>query len=81
LEAWIAQPDSHAMGLLRDGTLVASGVIRPCRVGYKIGPLYADDAGLAEQLFEAPQCPAQADAPLYLDVPECNTEAAALAGR
>ena len=81
LAAWINQPGSHALGLLRDGQLVASGVIRPCRTGYKIGPLFADDAALAEQLFDALQNSVEADAPLFLDVPECNPEAVSLACR
>ena len=29
------------------------GVIRECGVGYKIGPLFADDAELADRLFAA----------------------------
>jgi hypothetical protein len=81
LESWISQPGSQAMGLLRDGRLVASGVIRPCRTGYKIGPLFADDAALAEQLFHALLGRVQSDEPLFLDVPECNAEAVALARR
>lgn len=81
LAAWIGQPGSHALGLLRDGRLVASGVIRPCRTGYKIGPLFADDANLAERLFSELQCQVPTDAPLFLDVPECNAEAVALARR
>lgn len=81
LSAWISQPGSHALGLMRNGRLVASGVIRPCRSGYKIGPLFADDAALAEQLFNALQGSVQADAPLFLDVPESNGEAVALAQR
>ena len=81
LKSWIAQPGSHALGLLRNGDLVASGVIRPCRVGYKIGPLFADDAALAEQLFDVLQGQVSRDAPLFLDVPEPNAEAVALAHR
>lgn len=81
LKAWISQPDSHALGLLKDGRLAGYGVIRPCRTGWKIGPLYADAPDLAERLFLALQSRSQPSEAVFLDVPETNRAAVALAGR
>src|SRR5262249_1671678 len=43
LRAWRDAPGHVGRALVRDGGLAAWGVIRPCRSGYKIGPLIADD--------------------------------------
>jgi hypothetical protein len=42
LKAWIAQPDSLALGCHRDRKLLGYGVARRCRDGCKIGPLFLD---------------------------------------
>ena len=51
LKSWISQPQSTAIGFLRNGRLAGYGVIRAARTGFKIGPLFADDAECAEALF------------------------------
>lgn len=51
LRGWIAIPGSAALARLRGGRLVGYGVIRPCVVGFKIGPLFADDPGVADELL------------------------------
>lgn len=79
VDAWINQPNCHALGIKQDDTLVAIGVIRPCHVGYKIGPLYADSVELAETLFLALRSKVSATEAIYLDVPEVNAAAVALA--
>jgi ribosomal protein S18 acetylase RimI-like enzyme len=79
LRCWIQQPESSALGIWQHNQLKGYGVIRTARLGYKIGPLFADDPALAEALFLALQARATADAPVYLDVPETNPEAIALA--
>ena len=81
LRCWIAQPDSTALGILRGSTLAGYGVVRRCRDGYKIGPLFADDPAFAESLFNALQAYVPQGAVLYLDVPEPNAAAMALAER
>jgi hypothetical protein len=65
---------------LRDGRVAGYGVIRRCREGSKIGPLFADDATAADDLFRA-LVAAAVDGPVYLDTPEPNGEAVALAER
>jgi ribosomal protein S18 acetylase RimI-like enzyme len=80
LRAWITQPGHVALGLIEDSTLSGYGVLRPCREGAKIGPLFADRADGAEALFAALAAHA-GDGALYLDVPETNKAAVALAER
>src|SRR4051812_44287123 len=78
LRAWIGTR-SHAGGaLMRDGALAAWGVIRPCRQGFKIGPLVADDRAAAEAVFDA-LIAVTGGADVFLDIPEPNGEAQALA--
>lgn len=79
--AWIAQPGATALGILEDGRLVGHGVIRPCRTGWKIAPLCAERPEPAEALFDALIARVPAGEPYYLDVPETNPAAVALAQR
>jgi len=81
LKAWIGQPNSVALGILQDKQLAGMGVLRKCRTGYKIGPLYADSPEGAEALFLALQAQALPTGPVYLDVPEVNRHAVGLATR
>ena len=81
LQAWVEQGDASALGVLRDGALVGYGVLRRCRVGSKIGPLFADDADTAERLFLALSAHATPHSPLFIDVPEPNADALALVRR
>jgi len=78
LRAWIGAPGHIGRALMRDGALAAWGVIRPCRRGWKIGPLVADDRASAEAVLSA----LIADiggGEIFLDVPGVNHEAVALA--
>jgi hypothetical protein len=52
-------------------------VIRPCRKGRKIGPLVAEDRAAAETLFSA--LVGAEGGEVFLDVPQPNREAVALA--
>lgn len=81
MQAWINQPESIALGFIEEGRLAGYGVIRRCRSGYKIGPLFADTADIAEVLFMSLQAQAKKQEPLFLDVPEVNMGAVELAGR
>jgi len=81
LECWIRQPESTALGVEENGRLAGYGVIRACRSGFKIGPLFADTPAYAERLFHALRSRVPRDAPIFLDTPETNREAVALAER
>jgi hypothetical protein len=77
LRAWMVAPGHVGRALVRDGRLAAWGVIRPCRVGRKIGPLVADDRAAAEAVLAA--LIGAVGGEVFLDVPEPNREAVALA--
>lgn len=74
LRAWIDQPEAVALGMLRESRLTGYGVLRRCGAGYKIGPLFADDARIAEQLFQS-LCAEVPGETIALDVPEPNQAA------
>ena len=78
LRAWLNAPGHVGRALLRDGGVAAWGVIRPCRTGFKIGPLVADDRAGAADVFDA-LVAAAGGGEIFLDVPEPNHEAVALA--
>ena len=78
LRAWIGSPGHLGRALIRDGRLAAWGVIRPCRTGFKIGPLVADDRTAAEVVLAALLAGA-GGSEIYLDVPSINRDAVALA--
>jgi len=80
LSLWLDPPDSAARAVVEDGCLRGLGAIRPCREGYKIGPLYAEDETAADALFRALSAEARG-ARVFLDVPEPNAAAAKLASR
>lgn len=79
IQHWIVQPEAKSLGILDGDKLVGYGVIRRCRLGYKVGPLFADNKAFAETLFCVLKSNVPADQPVYLDVPEINEEAIALA--
>ena len=78
LRTWIGSPGHIGCAVMRDGRLSSWGVIRPCRIGFKIGPLVADDRVGAEAVLSA-LIARVGGGEIYLDVPGINGEAAALA--
>lgn len=81
LKCWINQPDGRALGILRSGKLAGYGVIRSCRSGYKLGPLFADKPEYAHQLFTALSAYAPSGSLIYLDIPGVNPAATELVTR
>ncbi|MFA7300989.1 MAG: GNAT family N-acetyltransferase [Candidatus Shapirobacteria bacterium] len=81
LKSWIQQPQSLAIGYVKDSILKGYGMVRPCRQGYKIGPLFADNQDIAEILFQKLQNFVGNNDLMYLDVPEMNSEATKLANK
>lgn len=81
LRAWTTQPGCTALGLVQAGQLRGYAVLRPCREGFKIAPLFADSPALAERLFVALRAKVPAGEHVYLDVPSPNAQATALALR
>ena len=78
LAGWISLPESLALAAMEDGELRGFGVRRRCRNGHKIGPLYATRRAIAERLFDG-LCKGIAGEQVFLDVPEPNAAAVALA--
>jgi hypothetical protein len=79
LTCWISRPGTIALGIGLEDKLQGYGVLRRCRHGFKIGPLFADNADLAEGLFLALTAALPVDTPTFLDVPEVNPQAMRLA--
>ena len=77
LRQWTSEP-RRGYALLRDGEIGGYGVVRACRTGSKIGPLFAADRRDAELLFTALAAAAPAQ-PLSIDLPEPNADARRLA--
>jgi ribosomal protein S18 acetylase RimI-like enzyme len=80
LKSWIGQPQAVALGVMSGRSLTGYGVLRACLEGFKIGPLFADDEETAERLFAGLIARAPG-APVFLDTPEANPAALALAER
>jgi hypothetical protein len=82
LRAWLALPESVALGCLREGRLAGFGVGHRGVEGFKIGPLFADDLPAAELLLRGLTA-AAGGGPFYLDAPDDaeNPAAAVLAAR
>ena len=80
LRAWLMQSGARAIVWRHlDNTLGGFAVSRPCRRGRKIGPLFADTPAIAAALLADLYAVLPADTPFYLDIPNPNTEAKALA--
>jgi GNAT superfamily N-acetyltransferase len=79
VRAWTTQAGSAALAVRRAGKVVGYGVIRPCRTGFKVGPLFADDADLADRLWSALVSRLSPGEPVYLDIPAANPVALELA--
>jgi hypothetical protein len=84
LRAWIHQTDAFALARVRPGepgVVDGYGVIRPCFRGWKIGPLFARDAAVAEALFCGLVGSIPCGEPYVLDIAEPNEAARTLVAR
>ena len=79
LEPWITATGTFAAAIEGDATMKGYGVIRPCRSGYKIGPLFCVDRSRAEQLIAALITAVGTNDEIFLDVPQPNTAGMELA--
>lgn len=68
LRSWLTQPESAALGLVREGKLAGFGAVRRAVRGFRIGPLFADDAEAAAALLLG--LAKEAGGPVGIDVPE-----------
>lgn len=78
LRAWLSAPGHVVRAVAGPDGLRGYAVLRPCREGAKIGPLFAADALTARTLFAA-MLEAAPPGPVFLDLPEPNADAIAMA--
>jgi GNAT superfamily N-acetyltransferase len=79
LRAWLTQPSASAFVVRAGREVTGYTVIRRCREGWKIGPLVAGDATIARRLYDAASASAPEGDALFIDLPETNASALALA--
>jgi len=80
MRRWLQQTGSIMFGVRGDGdALLGYAVLRPCRSGFKVGPLCAESPDVAEELLQALRGRVPENEPIFLDVPEPNAAAIALA--
>lgn len=80
LRCWFQPNRREGLALIEEGSIRGYGVVRACRTGFKIGPLFADTEKGADLLFRALAAAAESR-PLFLDCPDPNQSATALAAR
>lgn len=78
LKEWIKQPESLSVAYTENGKLMGYGMVRKCRNGFKIGPLFADSPEIADKLFQKMRAFVGKDNQIYLDTPEVNKQAVEL---
>ena len=76
LSAWLSAPQHIGHVAVENDQITGYGVIRPCHGEVnKIGPLFADDAKTAENLFCSLVADSGVRCPVIVDVPEPNRKA------
>jgi hypothetical protein len=70
LEMWIRKPNT-GLAVTLDNRILGYGVIRPLQTGYRIGPLFAENNVVADNLLQS-LISISRDQKYYLDVPEVN---------
>ena len=78
LRGWLTAPGHVARVVTGEAGLRGLAVLRPCREGSKIGPLFAEGPAVARALF-ASLLEAAPPGPVFLDLPEPNADAMAMA--
>lgn len=87
LQQWTQLPHSTGLACVAshqadgsvDGGLAGFGVIRACRRGHKIGPLYGNTPAIAAALFDALMQAVPAGDTVMIDTPVVNPAAAEMA--
>lgn len=79
LEIWLGATGHTGLAAFEEDAIRGYGVVRPCREGHKIGPLFADNPKTAERLFDA--LAAEAGGTVFVDPPFANDRALELYAR
>jgi GNAT superfamily N-acetyltransferase len=79
LRSWLSQKECNSFVKLDDSdSILGYGVIRSCFTGSKIGPLFASNPEIAEDIFNG-LLSSVGETPVFFDVPEPNRQALAIA--
>ena len=77
LKNWLQMPESRAVKYTENNSILGYAVIRKAETGYKIGPLFANNPKIAEELFKS--CLSIApNYSVFLDIPTTNQNAVSL---
>ena len=79
LRAWFTPAGRRTLAFVEENAVRGYGCVRPCREGYKVGPLFAENAAIAERILAALTSRLRGS-PVFLDLPEPNEAARRLAG-
>ncbi len=74
LKPWLKLPKNRTFKYVQDGKISGFSVVRKVSNGFKIGPLFADNAAIAEELYRASLNSVIGEV-LYIDIPMSNNEA------
>ncbi|NTW24450.1 MAG: GNAT family N-acetyltransferase [Lentimicrobium sp.] len=75
LRNWLSLPESFAFAYIAQDKVRGYIVLRKCRTGYKIGPLFADSPDIAENLLFHTLYQLPAGTVFFIDIPEVNPDA------
>lgn len=74
LRCWAKPEKRSGLALMRDGALAGYGVVRQCRDGWKIGPLFAENESDADLMFRGLAARTNGQT-VFLDIPDPNKAA------
>ncbi|KAA3596310.1 MAG: GNAT famly N-acetyltransferase [Calditrichaeota bacterium] len=80
LKLWLNLPESRTYKYSENNELKGFAVLRKCSSGFKIGPLFADNDNIAEELYKACLNSAIGNS-VYLDIPMINNGAVKMVGK
>lgn len=72
LRYWLSMPGAPVAAACEGGEMRGYAVARPCKKGYTVGPLFAEDAAAAERIFRAVCSRLPGGLPVYLTIPASN---------
>lgn len=74
LKPWLQLPKNKNFKFVENNKICGFCIVRKVDKGFKIGPLFADNSTIAEELYKA-SLNAVIGPPLYLDIPIINSDA------
>lgn len=78
LRTWLETPAMESLCILKEGEIQGWGCMRRCRLGWRLGPVFAREYPYAEELVRHFAVKTIAEE-VYIDIPESNAQAIKLA--